>query len=159
VIRILSMRWLTAGLIGILLGMYLSELNILNKVRFAIFPVVTMGGYPIQVADGSFYINIRGTKNRGDECVFKNIQAIGERLVGLPVDLNIDRVDRAIIGTTKVAGSYDIGEWRIWPTQDIVAFHVYINHICSKTPWTTEVAMCKLDLTAAKEEDKLTCSR
>lgn len=157
--RILSLRWLTAGLLGLLLGLYLSELNVLNKLRFAIFPVVSMQGYPIKVTDGNFYINIKGTKYRGDECQFKNIQAIGNRLVGPPVDLNVDRVDKPSLGITKIAGEYDIGVWRVWPSDDIIGFHVYVNHICSGIPWTTEVATCEFNLPAKEEKDKLTCSQ
>lgn len=122
---------LLAPILGVLLGSYLSTLNIHDRVSFWWTPVVTMTGELIAPPTDSYVvIRMRGTKHRGAECEYKGIQAVGDRLVGEAVDLHISRVDMPELGNTKPQGDYDIGTWRVWPVDGVRTVVVYVTHHC-----------------------------
>lgn len=101
-----------------------------DKLRFWVHPVVRMSGTLISKTPDSAKLRMSGEKLRGIECEYLGIQAFGDRLVGLPVDLIIRRTDMPSEGLTKPAGSYDIGTWEVRPTISVVAVRVYVLHNC-----------------------------
>lgn len=115
-----------------------------DKVRFWFYPVATMQGeITARTADG-ILLRMYGVKHRGAECEFLDIQAFGDRLVGLPIDLYINRVDMPADGKTKPAGVYDIGLWNIHPTAQVTQVRVYVSHDCDGTKWATQIAKVEL---------------
>lgn len=137
--------FLSALVIGSLLGFMSSTFNLSDSFSFWIRPVVEMRGDVIErSANDEILIHITGKKLRGVECRYLGIQAFGERLVGPQVDMYIERVDRKSEGTTKPNGSFDIGFWRVWPTTGITKIRVYVTHDCAGTLRATEISEIKL---------------
>jgi hypothetical protein len=134
-----------APLIGVLLGSYLSTFNLHDRVAFWLRPVVQMKGDVVAGPTDSYVIlHIYGSKLRGEECVYKGLQAFGERAVGPAVDLRIARVGIPEDGATKPRGTYDIGLWRVWPVDGIDTVKVYVTHQCGERFVATKIAEVEL---------------
>jgi len=131
---VLSFMWLLTLSLGELAPDWVS------KVRFAMFPVVTMKGEMIERTPTYAVLHIYGEKHRGAECKYLGIQAFGDRTVGLPVDLNIVRTDMPSDGKTKPPGVYDTGNWRVWPILGVHRVRVYVEHDCLGTRVGTQIA-------------------
>lgn len=138
--------YLLFALIGIWIGTALVDYNVIDKVRFWWRPVVQMQGILIgEISPGHITIHMYGKKLRGVECEYRGIQAYGDRITGLPVDLNSRRLDIPEKGDTKDEGTYDIGFWEIWPTEGIYRIRVNVGHLCGKSRVSTEIASINLD--------------
>lgn len=134
-----------APLLGVMLGSYLSTFNAYNKVAFWLRPVAVMHGDVVAgPTDNYIIVHIYGRKVRGGECVYKGVQAFGERAVGPTVDLQIARTDLPESGNTRPAGDYDIGFWRIWPVDGVQAIRVFVTHDCSGKMWATKIMEVEL---------------
>lgn len=142
----LHLSWfgvISAILIGTALGYFSSVYNWVDEVSFYIRPVVAMHGEIVGRKDG-VQVRITGKKLRGTECVYLGMQAFGVRPVGPLVDLYIQRSDMPEDGKTRPAGEYDIGIWRIWPTDTISNVVVYVSHKCGGTYRSTKIAEVRL---------------
>ena len=139
---------LVCGAIGSVLGSYLSTFNKDDADRIAFWwrPVVKMQGDLVaKTADGAALIHMYGEKLRGEECVYKGLQAFGDRVAGPTVDLRIARADLPEEGSTKPSGEYDIGVWRVWPVHGVTQVNVYVAHDCGTGRlWATKIAEVKL---------------
>lgn len=129
-------------IVGVLIGFIFSPLSFgLTDVLMAPFdkayPVVEMKGVLISKDSQSIDIRMAGTKNR--DCTYLNLQAYALR-GGVQYDLNIRRVDIAEKGDTKVPGIYDIGIWRMWPTEGATKVVVMAQHLCAGRLVTTKIA-------------------
>lgn len=134
------------ALIGVGIGTMLIDYNAFDRFRFWVRPVVEMKGDLIgEVKPGHITVRMYGKKLRGVECEYKGIQAFGDRINGLPVDLNSKRIDIPEKGLTKDAGRYDIGIWEIWPIEGIYRVRVNVGHECGKSRVSTEIASINLD--------------
>lgn len=139
---------LVCGTLGTVLGSYLSTFSKHDADRIAFWwrPVVKMQGDLVaKTSAGEALIHIYGAKLRGEECVYKGLQAFGDRAAGPVVDLRIARVDLPEGSNTKPAGGYDIGAWRVWPVQGLIQVNVYVTHDCGTGRlWATKIAEVKL---------------
>lgn len=111
-----------------------------DRMRFAMFPVLSMEGVLIGRVGDAAHIHIYGEKLRGIECRYIGISAFADRLVGLPVDLEIRRINIPQTGTTKPAGPWDIGVWEVRPVQGATRVRVYTSHDCQGSLVATKVA-------------------
>ena len=85
---------LLAPLIGVILGSYLSTLNLHTRVSFWWRPVVQMSGEVTAGPTNNYVIvQMHGRKLRGEECKYVGLQAFGDRVVGPQVGLQIARTD------------------------------------------------------------------
>ena len=107
---------------------------------FWLTPVVDISGKVVEKSPSSVFVHMAGKKLRGAECVYRGIQAFGDRAVGLPVDLNIERRDMPSEAKTKPKGVYDIGTWEVWPTPGVVQIRIYTLHECNSHMVSTEIA-------------------
>lgn len=138
--------YLLFALIGIWTGTALIDYNVIDRIRFWIRPVVIMQGELVEeISPGHVTLHIFGKKIRGVECEYRGIQAYGDRITGLPVDLNSKRLDIVEQGGTKNNGNYDIGIWEIWPTKNVYRVRVNVAHLCGKSRVSTEIASVILD--------------
>ena len=137
--------YLLFAFIGIGVGSALVDYNAFDRIRFWIRPVVVMQGELVEKEGDRVLIHMYGKKFRGVECEYKGIQAFGDRINGLPVDLNSKRIDIPEKGLTKDAGRYDIGIWEIWPIEGIYRIRVNVGHECGKSKVSTEIASVILD--------------
>lgn len=136
---------LLAPMLGVLLGSYLSTLDMHDRIAFWWRPVVSMQGELVaSPKDGYAVIRMSGTKNRGVECEYRGLQAFGERVAGPVVDLRIARLDLPEEGTTKPSGAYDIGTWRVWPVDGVQNVTVYVSHSCNGKKVATLIAEVNL---------------
>lgn len=134
-----------APLIGMVLGSYLSTLNLHDRLSFWWTPVVRMqGDVVIGPTDSYVVLHIYGEKLRGEECAYKGLQAFGDRAVGPTVGLRISRVDLPEEGTTKPVGTYDIGRWRVWPVDGVDTVKVYAMHECGGRFVATKITEVKI---------------
>lgn len=132
--------------IGVTTGLAIKDTNAVDKIRFWLRPVVIMSGELVEgPVNGYVMVHMTGTKVRGEECEYKGIQAQGDRIIGLPVDLRSQRVDIPETGTTKSAGEYDIGVWKIWPVDGIYRIRVNVGHDCQGSKVATEIARITLN--------------
>jgi hypothetical protein len=135
------------SIVGGALGSYLSSFNMhdVDRVAFWWRPVVAMQGVKVGGVSGEhILVNISGRKLRGEECVYKGIQAFGDRVVGEPIDLYIARQDMPEAGVTKPKGSYSIGVWKVWPVLGVDVVRVYVMHDCGTGRlWATKIAEVK----------------
>lgn len=113
-----------------------------DNLRFWVRPVAVMQGTVVAATEDGVHISIKGKKIRDVECVFvpNGVQAFGDRVVGLPIDLFINRVDRPSLNQTKPKGEYDIGIWHVRPTASVVKVRVYVLHDCEGTKRATLIA-------------------
>jgi hypothetical protein len=118
--------------------------NFYDTARFYVRPVAVMQGDLVSKTEGSARLHIYGHKGRGVECRYLSIQAFGDRLVGLPVDLIITRVDIPHVGDTKPTGDFDIGAWEVKPTLGVIVVRVYVTHDCEGTKVATKIAEVKI---------------
>lgn len=138
--RYRAVPWFITGLIA--LAWFLPDFY--DPVRFKLRPVVSMNGeLQARTTDGVL-IRIYGEKLRGVECKYLDIQAFGDRIIGMPIDLHIKRVDMPSDGKTKPAGSYDIGTWNVHPTATVSVVRVYVSHDCEGSKVATQIAKVML---------------
>ena len=114
--------------------------DLVDPIRFFIRPVVTMKGELVSKTSDVARVHIFGKKHRGIECEYLGIQAFGDRLVGLPADLIIKRVDMPSDGISKPQGTYDIGIWELRPMLGVTTARVYVSHNCEGVRIATKVA-------------------
>jgi hypothetical protein len=136
-------RWISIGIILFLCAISLLPIYY-DPVRFWVKPVAKMQGELVARTNDGVLIRMYGEKLRGAECRFLDIQAFGDRMTGLPIDLYISRVDMPSLNQTKPKGSYDIGIWNIHPTAQVTHVRVYVSHDCEGTKWGTQIAKVKL---------------
>lgn len=136
-------RWAPWWVMAFVFGVAILP-NWIDKAKFYIRPVAVMEGKLISKTADTARLHIYGTKRRGVECQYLGIQAFGDRLVGLPVDLVIGRVDIPQVGDTKPTGNFDIGVWEIKPTLGVITVRVYVSHDCSGTRVATKIAEVKI---------------
>lgn len=129
-----------------LASLFIAQLSpgLLDKARFWLFPVVSMKGDLVERTDQYAIVHIYGEKHRGPECKYLGVQAFGDRTIGLPVDMHISRVDIPEEGRTKPSGSYDIGNWRVWPVEGVVRVRVYVEHDCLGVRVGTQIAEVRM---------------
>ena len=92
------------------------------------FPVLTMRGELVSRTATEIQVRMVGTKDR--ECTYVNIQAYVDTGDGALKDVFIARADRPQTSKTRPAGVYDIGTWRIWPTEGAKTVTVFVQHSC-----------------------------
>ena len=132
-------RWVPWWVMAVIFGVAILP-NWVDEARFWLRPVVDMQGALVSKTADSARIHLYGKKLRGVECRFLGLQAFGDRLVGLPVDLIITRVDMPSEGVTKPRGAFDIGVWEVKPTFGVTAVRVYTTHSCDDTRVATKIA-------------------
>lgn len=137
--------YLLFALIGVGVGSALIDYNAFDRIRFWIRPVVVMQGELVEKEGDRVLIHMYGKKLRGVECEYKGIQAFGDRINGLPVDLSSNRIDKPITGATKDSGSYDIGVWEVFPVKEVYRVRVNVAHECGKSRVSTEIASINLE--------------
>lgn len=134
-----SMRWtLVFSLItGVLISPVFNWSPLL-PVYDELRPIVDMRGDLVRREENAVVIHIWGTRARGD-CAYMGVQAYGVKN-GVRIGANLRRVDAPEVGTTKPPGTYDIGNWRIWPTDNADAVVVFIQHRCDTRVVSTRIA-------------------
>lgn len=108
-----------------------------DKVR----PVVRMSGRIVERDAGVVVIAIDGAKLRA--CEYLAIRAyadVGWRLL----DVNATRVDRPEDRHTKPIGVFDLGRWRVWPTDEASAVLMYSTHSCDGRLVVSKLAEVRL---------------
>lgn len=145
--KLLELSYRTQG-ISLAILLFLAVISFLpayyDTIRFWITPVVKMHGELIARTNDGVLIRMYGEKLRGVECRFIDIQAFGDRMVGMPIDLYIKRVDMPSDGKTKPAGVYDIGTWNIHPTSTVTQVRVFVSHECDNAKVATQIAKVAL---------------
>lgn len=129
-------------LAGVMIGVLFSPLSfglldVLMTPVDRVWPVVEMRGVLVSRGLSSVDVRMAGTKNR--ECTYLNLQAYAAK-GGVQHDLNIQRVDLTERGDTKQPGIYDIGVWRMWPTDGASKVTVMVQHLCAGRLVATKVA-------------------
>jgi len=114
--------------------------DLLTQGSFYVRPVVQMEGRLVGKTTDAARIHIFGSKLRGVECQYQGIQAFGDRVVGLPVDLMILRVDMPSEGITKPQGMFETGVGEVRPTTGGTAVRVYVMHNCEGHRVATRIA-------------------
>ena len=114
------------------------------RLRFTLWPVAEMQGELVGRKEDAAIIHIYGKKLRGLECTYLGITAFADRVVGLPVDLNIRRLDKAETGVTRPSGTFDLGLWEVHPVMGATKVRVYTAHNCEGVKIATLVAEVKL---------------
>ena len=141
-VKVALTRYPLTILSGVVIGVLFSPLSFgLTDVLMApfdkVYPVVEMQGVIVSRGQSSVDVRIGGTKNR--DCTYLGIQAYAHKN-GKLNDLNILRVDITEKGDTKQTGIYDIGVWRMWPTDNASKVTVMVQHICAGRLVTTKIA-------------------
>ena len=141
-VKVALTRYPLTILFGVVIGVLFSPLSFgLTDVLMApfdkVYPVVEMQGVIVSRGQSSVDVRIGGTKNR--DCTYLGIQAYATK-GGRLHDLNVLRVDIQEKGDTKQIGIYDIGVWRMWPTDGASKVTVMVQHICAGRLVTTKIA-------------------
>ena len=141
-VKIAATKYPLSILLGVVIGVLFSPLSfgltdILMTPFDRVYPVVEMKGVLIARTGSSVDVRMAGTKNR--DCNYIGLQAYAYR-GGAQHDLNIQRVDVVEKGDTKQPGVYDIGIWRMWPTDGATKVTVMVQHICAGRLVTTKIA-------------------
>lgn len=100
------------------------------------YPVVEMSGQITGRTPTSVDVHISGRKSR--DCTYIQLQAYAVR-AGTLHDANIQRLDIPERGDTKQRGAYDIGTWRVWPTDGATGALVMVQHLCAGRIVTTKI--------------------
>lgn len=131
----IASRWVWKTRYTIVLGILLSAFVMDGALDRALrwydraAPIVEMQGKLIHTDGHSTLIHITGKKMR--DCKFVRINAYYQfRGNGMLVDAFLERMAGPIDGATKPVGEYDLGMWRIWPTDDATKVLVYVHHEC-----------------------------
>jgi len=108
-------------------------------------PVVEMTGKLVHTDGNSTLIHIVGEKQR--DCKFVRIYAMYVfRGNGMLNDAFIERVSGPPPdGSTKPVGSYDLGFWRVWPTDDATKVLVFVQHECGSETVLSKIAEVPLE--------------
>jgi len=107
-------------------------------------PVVEMTGKLVHTDGNSTLIHIVGEKQR--DCKYVRIYAMYVfRGNGMLNDAFIERVSGPLDGSTKPIGSYDLGFWRVWPTDDATKVIVFVQHECGAETVLSKIAEVPLD--------------
>ena len=106
-------------------------------------PVIHMQGELVHTDGHSTLIHIYGSKVR--ECKFIRLNAYyAFKHDGRLVDAFFERVDHRIDGSTKPVGEYDLGYWRIWPTDDASKVLMFVHHECKGETVISKIAEVKV---------------
>lgn len=130
--QILHMKWTV--IFSIALGYLLSTSAIgtgaLLGIYDSLWPVVTMQGTLIEKGDGFAVVHISGTKHR--KCQFLQIDSYATNQEGMIRDANETALgDVPYDGGSKPPGSFDLGQWRIFPIDKrAVSLQMYVEHSC-----------------------------
>jgi len=109
--------------------------EILND-RAANAPVVKMGGILTARNDDMVTIALIGEKLR--ECEFVKMNAFTV-INGEMHDSNLIGPDSPVRGTRPV-GIYNLGEWRVWPTNGAEKVMIFVHHSCNGKTVFTKIA-------------------
>jgi hypothetical protein len=104
-------------------------------------PVVEMTGALVSAGPDYSIIHISGRKLR--ECKYISMQAFTGKQ-GSRRDAEKLRVAAPDDGYSKPPGLYDLGHWRIWPTDGSDTAEMYVIHDCDGYPVTTRIAEVRL---------------
>jgi hypothetical protein len=104
-------------------------------------PVVEMRGELVSAGQDYSIIHITGRKFR--ECKYISMQAFSLNQ-GIRSDAEKLKVASPDDGYSKPPGLYDLGNWRIWPTDGADTVEMYVIHDCNGYPVTTRIAEVKL---------------
>lgn len=93
-------------------------------------PIIEMSSELVSQDGHSAVIHVSGKKLR--DCRFEKLTAMYKlKSNGLLVDANLARVgDLPPADGTRPVGEYDLGMWRIWPTDDAVRVMMFVQHTC-----------------------------
>ena len=103
----------------------------------AYHPVVQMRGDLVLRDGDAVVVHVWGTKHR--DCAYVGIRAYGSKN-GVLVDANIARVGLPMTGTTRPMGTFDIGQWRVWPVDKADLVVIFVQHICDGRAISTRIA-------------------
>lgn len=136
-----KLRW--AIITGVLVGVVVSTAGtVWVPTILAAFdklsPVVVMEGRLVEAKENYLVVHISGEKFR--DCQYLNINAYGAEKDGNLRDLSIMRVDKIEDGTTKPKGKWDIGYWKVWPSDGITGVMVVVSHNCEGRLINTKIA-------------------
>ena len=102
-------------------------------------PVVDMRGEVVTKTGNSVLIHITGEKIR--QCVFVRLTAMTVGKSGALVDAYLERSDgKPQDGSTKPTGMYDLGLWRVWPTDGSLKAVVFAQHTCGGEVVVSKIA-------------------
>ena len=138
---LVSMRWtvLVGALIGVLIAPAgQSGWRAISGLYDETWPVVVMQGHLVGRVEDAVVVEVAGEKRR--DCRYLRIQAFARGVDGALRDVFAMRQDRPEAGATKPLGTFNIGRWKIWPTDDAVAVLMYSQHDCSGRIVQTKIA-------------------
>lgn len=138
---LVSMRWTV--LAGALIGMLVapagqSAWRYIVSLYDEAWPVVAMHGHLVGRAEDAVVVEVEGEKLR--DCRYARIHAFARGVDGALRDAFAVRQDHPEAGATKPLGVYNIGRWKIWPTDDAVAVLMYSQHDCGGRIVQTKIA-------------------
>ena len=129
-----------AGLLLGLLGGHLINglVDMLNEQYDDWRPVVKITGKRVSAEGNAVLIHMAGAKLRN--CEYLRVSAFTADVSGSMRDAHIGREARRETGETKPLGSFDLGVWRLWPTDGALRAIVYISHQCGDRIVRTKIA-------------------
>jgi len=109
----------------------------LRQSRIDAEPVVKMQGEILARTSDTVTIHMWGEKIRACTFVKLNAFTIVDKVMR---DANMLRVDPAPAQGNRPLGSFDMGEWMIWPTAGASKVTVFVQHDCAGRIVLTNIA-------------------
>jgi len=106
-------------------------------------PVVRGNASVVNLEPNAVVVRLSGTKYR--ECRYVGIQAYSRSARTEFDDTTITRLDKPATNTTRPRGSFNMGLWRIEPTEGATRVTIFTQHACGVDDLrTTKLAEVKL---------------
>lgn len=103
------------------------------------FPVIQVETRIVSHQDGQVVLHMVGDKRRS--CIFVGINAYASKpRAEMPSRIYMQRVDIPSTGETRPVGRFDMGTWRVWPTENTREIAVYTQHVCNGRLVATPIA-------------------
>jgi hypothetical protein len=129
--RLIEMRWtvlLTAAISLLLAPVGQTWWRGLLSYYDDAKPVVVMQAQLLTRTDHDAVLRIYGDKLR--PCTYLRMQTYWRDSMGELHDAFAQRLDMPNRGDSKPLGSFDIGQWRVWPVQGAKSIVMFSQHDC-----------------------------
>jgi hypothetical protein len=93
-------------------------------------PVVRMQGEVVSRTESAVVVRMWGEKIR--DCRFVGIQGFSRIGDNINRDTIIKRIDMPSEGKTKPRGTFDIGQWELYPIDGATHVSVWVQHSCGQ---------------------------